>query len=91
MNRERVYEKAIEKYGKEMQFIVAIEELAELQKELAKSLRGIGDKGRITEEIADVEIMISQIKKILGIQEKYIENEKDFKLKRLSERLNMQD
>ena len=91
MNRERVYEKAIEKYGKELQFIVAIEELSELQKELTKALRGIGNKNNITEELADVEIMLEQIKIMLEIKAKDVEYAKDFKVKRLSERLNMQE
>lgn len=45
MNEKEVYQeivllKAINNYGKQMQIIVAIEELSELQKELCKLLRG---------------------------------------------------
>lgn len=41
--------------------MVAIEEMAELQKELTKDLRGEGNAEHIAEEIADVIIMIEQL------------------------------
>ena len=52
---------AIENYG-DMQVVVAIEELSELQKELTKYLRCKPDPYHIAEEIADVEIMVEQMK-----------------------------
>jgi hypothetical protein len=60
-NKIDLYQKLILKYGKETQIIVAIEELAELQKELTKWLRGIGSIEHIAEEIVDVEIMCEQL------------------------------
>lgn len=51
-----------------MQKIVAIEELSELQKELCKSLR-CADRGRIAEEIADVQIMLDQMVMLFGCSE----------------------
>lgn len=55
-------EKVIERFGKKHQLVVAMEEMAELQKELSKAIRGRQDINHITEEIADVEIMLEQLK-----------------------------
>lgn len=81
-------EKIIRYYGKEPQMIVAIEELAELQKEITKRLRPT----RMTvfglvEEIADVEVMINQLKLIFGISEAEIARERDYKINRTLERI----
>ena len=54
-------------YGREHQSVVAIEELGELQKELCKMLRGLGNLEHLAEEIADVEIMLCQIKELYDI------------------------
>lgn len=59
-----LYAKLIQKYGCEAQIIVAIEELAELQKELTKWLRGKGNIQNIAEEITDVRIMTEQLEYI---------------------------
>lgn len=63
MSKE-LYVRLIEKYGENMQCIVAMEEMAELQKELSKAIRGKQDINHIIEEIADVEIMLEQLKLI---------------------------
>lgn len=77
---------AIEFYGNENQLHVAVEEMAELQKELMKRFRGAHNTEEIAEEIADVEIMMEQLKIIFGIgirTEKY----KEYKMQRLKERI----
>ena len=61
-----VLKAAIAHYGEQMQVIVAIEELSELQKELTKFLRGQADERHINEEMADVEIMLEQLKLMFG-------------------------
>lgn len=61
-----VLKAAISHYGERMQVIVAIEELSELQKELTKFLRGQADEKHINEEMADVEIMLEQLKLMFG-------------------------
>lgn len=80
---EEIYSKVIKKYGFEHQLIVAIEELSELQKELTKALRGKIRIDKLHEEIADVEIMICQLKMIYSMSE--IEIKKSEKLARLEE------
>ena len=61
-----VLKAAIAHYGEQMQVVVAIEELSELQKELTKLLRGQADERHINEEMADVEIMLEQLKLMFG-------------------------
>jgi hypothetical protein len=63
MKEKEIYRKAFEKFG-QLQITKAIEEMSELQKELCKLLLGNGDREHIAEEMADVEIMLSQLKEI---------------------------
>ena len=82
-----VLEKAIEKWGKEAQTIVAMEECAELIKECSKMLRGQGNIDHLIEEIADVLICIEQLEIIYGIDNGDVLTEQVFKLERLEKRL----
>lgn len=82
-----ILEKAIETYGADLQKQVAIEEMSELIKEICKDFRGSGDKERIVSEIADVEIMLTQLMIIYDIQELELSGAMARKLARLSERL----
>ena len=69
MTQEReasILEGAIKKFGYRPQVIVAIEELAELQKELTKWLRGKCNPACLLEEMADVSIMLNQLQLIFG-------------------------
>ena len=81
-----VLKAAIAHYGEQMQVVVAIEELSELQKELTKFLRGQADERHINEEMADVEIMLEQLK-IIFDNRKPVTHWIGKKLKRLSEQL----
>lgn len=85
-NQESVYVKLIEKY-KDKQLIVAIEELSELQKELCKTLRGNINKENIIEELADVYIMLDQIKVYFSITCNEVKEIIDKKIERTKERL----
>ena len=73
--------------GYKMQTMVAIEEMSELTKELVKFMRGEANTDAIAEEIADVEIMLHQLKIIYGIKDEVIEKHKIIKLNRLKERM----
>lgn len=64
--RRRIYLRAIEKYGKEQQCMVAMEECAELIQAISKAIR-YNEIGNLKEEIADVTIMIEQLRTIFGI------------------------
>lgn len=87
-NRKELYTKLLNLYG-DKQIIIAIEELSELQKELCKSLRSNYNYGNIVEEIADVEIMLEQMKIYFEISEEEIEVMKEIKIKRTKERLGL--
>ena len=76
-------------YGKDSQVLVAIEEMSELIKELCKYFRRFDRTKEITEEIADVEIMIEQLKTLF---ENYDEvgNVIDYKLERQMQRMEIE-
>lgn len=61
-----ILNKALSYKGCMNQFLVAIEEMSELQKELCKIFRSRTDIGAIEEEIADVQIMLWQLEMVFG-------------------------
>lgn len=90
---ERIMRQAIETYGVQAQCDVAIEEMAELTKAIMKIRRVADDYGKtqvaldnLLEEIADVDIMIEQMKIMWG--PKQVEEYRRKKLERLDRRLN---
>jgi NTP pyrophosphatase (non-canonical NTP hydrolase) len=80
-------ERAIETYGKDMQLNVAVEELSELIKEICKNKRGSNNRVAITEEIADVYIMLAQLEIIFDIKHNVIADVMNNKIARLEKRL----
>lgn len=84
------FNKSIEKYGKEPQCRQAMEECAELIQVINKCIRYPNKKdcrNNLIEEIADVEIMLYQLKEMFDIGEKEIFEMKEQKAKREEERL----
>lgn len=79
-----VYDEALKQWGEEAQLKMAIEEMSELTKEICKAFRGKENPDKVREEIADVEIMLTQLKKIYGD----VRMIKDAKLARLAKMLN---
>lgn len=79
-----ILENAIERYGAEAQEGIAQEECAELIQAISKKHRG--KPHNIDEEIADVEIMIAQLK-IINNCWKEVNEIKQKKIKRLGFRL----
>ena len=90
MEKEEIYLKLIQKFGVENQSVVAVEELSELQKEVCKMLRKIGNVHNLAEEIADTLIVIEQLmlihdcesevvllkqQKLQRVYERYLKNE----------------
>lgn len=84
--RRDTYSEAVRTYGKQSQLIMAMEEMAELTKELSKSIRGEKNVSAISEEIADVEIMLEQLKIIYGNRAE-VDQARGEKLERLFLRL----
>ena len=85
---ESIYQKAIDHYGIRSQMIVAIEELSELQKELTKVLRDKADYRHLAEEMADVEIMMEQLRLMFHPITNMIGEYKENKLLRLNHQIN---
>ena len=85
-----ILEKAIKHYGVENQMAQSIEELAELIVAISKCLRYKDDieaRNNLVEEIADVLIMIDQLKIIMNIKDYEIECYRRYKLERLERRI----
>ena len=86
--RKVIYEMAITKYGQMNQIIKAVEEMSELTKELCKLL--VNDSKYsiegIAEEIADVTIMMEQLRLIFDINDEVCDM-MDSKVKRLENRI----
>lgn len=65
---------------------MSMEEMAELSKELSKNIRGEHNADALAEEMADVEIMLEQLKIIFG-NRAAVDIKKSVKLQRLADRL----
>lgn len=82
MNKAELIKYIANRYGKEAQLIMLMEECAELIQASSKQLRR-KDKSinHLIEELADVRIMIEQIEYLYGIKN-LVEDEMVFKLNR---------
>ena len=72
MKANEIYRKALDTYGAEAQTLMAMEEMAELQKELCKHARGKDNRLEIAEEIADVWIMLNQMAMLHGCMDETV-------------------
>ena len=86
MDKRDILHEVIEQNGKERQLYICIEELSELAKELCKDLRGIGVQEHIDEEMADVAIIMEQLKIIYDNEDNYL-RWLEKKVNRLKDRL----
>lgn len=86
MHETDILRAAIATYGEEAQTKMVLEEMSELQKEICKRWRGSDNLGNIAEELADVEIMLDQLKLMLNIEVEVGQHRYE-KLLRLEERL----
>ena len=77
---------AVTTWGCDAQVKMLLEEMSELQKEICKAWRGKDNTAEIAEEVADVEIMLEQIKMIFGIDAS-VEVYRNAKIERLRQRL----
>ena len=88
MRTRDIYTAAVKKFGKEHQLVLCMEEMAELTKELSKNMRGSKNITNISEEIADVEIMLEQLRVIFGNRSE-VDTINAEKLLRLADRVEM--
>lgn len=86
--RKHLYKNSIDCFGQNMQFDIAIEECSELIKSIIKIKRNttIDNLNNLCEEIADVEIVLEQLRYICGSlhKESLIDVIKEEKLNRLN-------
>lgn len=86
INETGVLQRALDTYGSVPQIVMVFEEMSELQKELCKYLRGKYSPANIAEEIADVEIMLEQMKMLFCCADE-ARDVRRRKVERLKERL----
>ena len=86
--RKEIYEKARRTWGTQAQIMMAIEEMSELTKELCKYFRGRHNGEEIVDELADVTIMVEQLRLIFGVNDAVCD-QMDVKMLRLKKRLGM--
>jgi len=79
--------KALDTWGTD-QITILFEEMAELQKELCKFLRGNDTTQEIAEELADVKICLAEMEMLFDVEDKVESNIND-KLLRLRKRLEL--
>lgn len=87
IRQELVLRNAIRTYGIDQQLNVAIEEMSELTKEICKYKRDYINRKEITEEMADVYVMLWQMELMFANTDEVFKMMSD-KIKRLNERLN---
>lgn len=89
MDAKSIYWAALDVYGLRSQLIVAIEECAELQKEITKLLRADPDTAEVahlSEEIADTLIMLEQLQEFFSLSRR-VEEIRSQKIARLGQRI----
>lgn len=81
-----MYQKAVEKWGKEAQLNMLVEECGELIVAIEHWKRGRGNC-ELMGEWADVEIMLSQLPYIFPESVSYFKNQKKCKIKKLRRKI----
>lgn len=89
MNKNKLYENIIQRFGKSKQLLILFEEMGELTQAISKYERGVSvNTKNIQEELADVYIMLGQVRIMYGIDSEKLDlqfTEKLFKLKKILE------
>ena len=88
--RRTVYEAALQKWGAEAQINKFTEELGEFLVELGRLRNGPGNRYDFAEELADLTIMLEQLRLIYGVDEMVCYN-MDYKIDRLMGRIGMEE
>lgn len=85
-----ICKRAVEVFGNDTQILMYFEEAGELAQAISKYKRGFGKKDNIAEEIADVEIMLEQLKYVYKCHHS-VDEIKQKKLMRLSTRIEQRE
>lgn len=83
---KRVIDHIVNNETAEINSVICMEELAELQQEISKQIRGKGDALGILEELADVCICLEMLKKMFQFTNDEIARAVDIKLERYERR-----
>ncbi len=83
--RRRIIRRSVHQWPWILKCTVAMEELAELQQQISKQIRGYGDQTGLLEEIADVYICLSFLESIFNIKSEDLQTAIDIKLQREKE------
>lgn len=75
MFSDAVIDKMLDKYGKEKQSVILIEEMSELTKELVKNIRGKDNYDCLVEEMAHVMLSLSVVARVLDISNSCLRHE----------------
>lgn len=89
IERLRIYHEAIDHYGMENQLEMVQEECSELIQAISKykRLKSIKTINNIVDELVDVHIMVNQLRVMLSIPLYDLNNQIDYKLNRLQQRI----
>lgn len=85
VERRKIYEQTLQKWGVENQLWMVCEECGELLNAIGKMRRGRVSRDEVITELADVTIMCEKIAQLVGYDD--YEKELDRKLNRVVERL----
>lgn len=85
--RNKIIENSLESANPKIKCVIVMEELAELQQEISKQLRGCGNDFHLIEEMADVYICLEYLTRIFAFTDKAIQTAIDVKLSRERERI----
>ena len=80
--RQRIIRNMVFIGGADTECVVSMEEMAELQQQISKFIRGTGDRVSLLEEMADVYICLDMLMYIYGIDADEMQKAIDVKLKR---------
>lgn len=85
-DERRLYDLAMQTWGRPAQLLMLVEECAELSKAVCDKLRGrVTIDGPLMDEMADVKIMLGQVERLIDKEE--LERIRQAKLERLKTRL----
>ena len=85
-NEKMICKQVLKKYGEDNQLMIFFEEVGELMQAISKHKRFGENIYGIAEEVADVEIMLEQIKIMFEIDE-YVEVKRKRKIRKLKRKI----
>lgn len=89
MGKTDAYKKAVEEWGAESQIGMLVEEMGELLSALNRRSRERTDKSTVEEELADVEIMLAQMRFVFDSEK--VDEWKEIKTRRLAVNLGIEE